>query len=112
MGEPQAAVVRMIVDFAGDIGDHRETARDDFAIRGAQGMQIGFGGLGTDIEIGERFAVNLYRDLLLALLRDLDLRPQGQGQGDDQYNLLHTFTLALTMERISLIVCSNSSSVV
>ena len=100
VGEPQAAVVRMIVGFAGNIGDHGEAARHDFAIGGAQRMQVGFGGLRTDVEIGERLAVDLHGDLFLALLRDLDLRAQWQCQCEEQKNLRHALTPALTMERI------------
>ena len=68
VSEPEAAMVGVVVDLTGDIGDHGEAARDYDAIGSAQRMQVGFGGFGADVEIRERLAVDLDGDLLLALL--------------------------------------------
>src|SRR5262249_15908483 len=110
--EPEAAMMRVIVGLARDPRDHRELARDDLAVGRAQRMQVGLLRLGSYVEIGERLAIDLDGDLGIALLRDLDLRSERQRYHRQPNCAPHAATPAPTIDRISLIVCSNSSSVV
>ena len=74
MREPEPLLMRFIAQFAGNIGDHGEAARDHRAGGRAQRMQIGLAVFGAYIKIRERLAVDLHRDFFIPILDDLDLR--------------------------------------
>ena len=88
MGEPQAAMMRMVARFAGYIF-HRVAARHDLAAGRTQRVQIGLVGFRSDEELGERLALDLDRDVLDAVLRDAHLGGQGRGQQDCPQDWLH-----------------------
>ena len=89
MREPEPAMVRMIVGLSGDvffIGYCRVTI---VPVAARNGARYGFFVPGPDEELGERFPVDLYRDLLISLLGDLYLRRQAPTQHREYQNRFH-----------------------
>ena len=50
VGEPHAAVVRVVVGLAGDVVAHGVVAADDGSVGGAEGVEVRLGGFGAEVE--------------------------------------------------------------